>query len=184
MQLAFVTGNSGKFNEIAAVLPFVSQTDIDLDEIQSLDPQRIIEHKLLQAAQQLPGAIIVEDTSLEFTCLNGLPGTNIKWFLKCLGNDGLAELVHHYADHSAVARCTIGLRGHGDEIKYFSGEVSGTIVAPRGALSPFGWNSIFQPDGHAKTFAEMSIKTKNAISMRGQAARQLRDYLSDYPLSN
>lgn len=59
----------------------------------------------------------------------------------------------------------------------FEGRVFGTIVdAPRGA-GGFGYNPIFQPDGYAETFAEMSSTVKSgaddALSHRARAFREL-----------
>lgn len=49
----------------------------------------------------------------------------------------------------------------------FEGRVFGTIVdAPRG-LSGFGYDPIFQPAGHAKTFGEMSADEKHGIPQDG-----------------
>ncbi len=176
--LYFVTGNAGKFREVQEALPDIEQLELELDEIQSLDPQIVIEHKLNQASAQHQGQFMVEDTSLVFHCLSGLPGTLIKWFDETLGNDGMADLVHHYPNHTATARSTIGYRDTTGSIHYFTGETTGAIVQPRGTLSPFGWNSIFQPDGHTRTFAEMTVREKNAISMRGIAAQKLARHLA------
>lgn len=176
--IAFVTGNAGKFGEVAALIPNLVQLKLELEELQGLDPRPIIEHKLNQAAQQHPGPLMVEDTSLGFDCLGGLPGVLIKWFEHSMDNAALANLVHRYDDHSATARCTIGYRDEQGNIAYFTGEVQGTIVPPRGTLNPYGWNNIFQPHGYSTTFAEMTIEAKNAVSMRGQAARRLADHLA------
>lgn len=49
----------------------------------------------------------------------------------------------------------------------FEGRVFGEIVdAPRG-LSGFGYDPIFQPAGHAKTFGEMSAEEKHGIPQDG-----------------
>lgn len=178
MPIAFVTGNASKFQEITAVIPGIVQLNLDLDEIQGLDPKIIIEHKLSQAATQHDGDIIVEDTSLEFNCLGRLPGPLIKWFEQSLSNTELADLVSRFPDHTAIASCTIGYRPQGGSPVFFTGSVTGTIVPPRGIVSPFGWNNIFQPLGSALTYAEMTIAAKNTTSMRGQAATQLQQFLS------
>lgn len=177
MALFFITGNAGKFREIKAILPQVEQLDIDLDEIQSLDPQKVIEHKLAQAAAVHDGEFLVEDTSVIYNCLGGLPGTFNKWFMQELGVAGLADLVGRYYDHSAVARATIGYRDSQGEDHYFVGEVMGSIVPPRGTVETFGWNPIFEPKGETRTFAEMTIAEKNTLSMRGIAARKLAAHL-------
>jgi inosine triphosphate pyrophosphatase len=177
--LYFITGNAGKFTEIAAIVPGLHQLKLDLDEIQSLDPKVVIEHKLKQAAAQHDGEFIVEDTSLALTCLQGLPGTFIKWFEDAMGIDGLAALALRHEDHSAVARVTIGFRDKAGRHHYFVGEQEGDIVPPRGSKA-FGWNPIFQPRGEDRTYGEMTVDEKNAISMRGIAARQLAAHLSDH----
>jgi inosine triphosphate pyrophosphatase len=175
--LYFITGNSGKFMEINQLIPAMEQLKLEVDEIQSLDPKVVIEHKLAQAAANHPDELIVEDTTLELTCLHGLPGTFIKWFEQTLGIDGLAALAMKHEDRSAVARTTIGYRDATGQHHYFTGELHGDIVAPRGSRD-FGWNPIFQPVGDHRTFGEMSIEEKNHISMRGIAARKLAAHLS------
>ena len=42
----------------------------------------------------------------------------------------------------------------------------------------FGYDPVFLPNGHDKTFAQMTELEKNAISHRGVAVRKLVDYLS------
>jgi len=176
MALYFITGNSGKFAELSAVIPDLERLDLDLEEIQNLDPKVVIEHKLAQAAAVHDGAFIVEDTTAGFTCINGLPGTMIKWFLDTIGAEGLADMVLRYPDHTAVMRTAIGLRDAAGETHYFTGELKGKIVSPRGS-NGFGLDPIFIADGQTKTNAELSQNEKNAISARGQAARLLADHL-------
>jgi non-canonical purine NTP pyrophosphatase (RdgB/HAM1 family) len=177
--LYFITGNSGKFAEISAIVPGLTQLKLPLDEIQSLDPRVVIEHKLAQAAALHDGQFIVEDTSLSLACLKGLPGTFIKFFEETLGLDGIAALALKHDDRSAMARVTIGYRDTAGTNHYFVGEAGGEIVAPRGS-NAFGWNSIFQPKGETRTFGEMSMEEKNTMSMRGIAARKLAAHLAEH----
>lgn len=178
MTLAFITGNAGKFREIADIIPNLTQHPLDLDEIQSLNARTVIGHKLTQAAALYTGAFIVEDTSLELHCLGGYPGTMIKWLEQSIGTEGIADLVLRYDNHRATAITTIGYRGDNGEEWYATGRTEGTIVAPTISDS-FGWNSIFMPTGASTTFAGMSIAEKNNFSMRGIAARKLRDHLKE-----
>jgi non-canonical purine NTP pyrophosphatase (RdgB/HAM1 family) len=175
MVLYFITGNKNKFEEARAIIPCVQPLEIDLPEIQELDPQKIIEAKLKEARKHYDLNLFCEDTSLYINCLNGLPGPLIKWFMHSLGNQGIYDLVKSNPNLSATAKTVIGYSGEG-EIRFFSGEVRGRIVAPRGNTT-FGWDPLFQPNGYAQTFAEMSRAEKNGISMRRMALEQLRDYL-------
>ncbi len=47
------------------------------------------------------------------------------------------------------------------EAQYYRGEVEGTLVwPPRGTIG-FGYDPVFLPDGHAKTFGEMTAEEKH-----------------------
>jgi inosine triphosphate pyrophosphatase len=177
--LYFVTGSAGKFREMSAFIPELEQLKLDLDEIQSLDPQTVIEHKLHQAAQQHTGGgqFIVEDTSLCLDALGGLPGTLIKWFQQAIGLAGLGELAAKYPDQSATARTVIGYRDGAGESHFFTGEIRGRIVPPRHA-GGFGWDDIFIPEGYDHTFSELGPEKKGEMSMRRRAAEQLKTFLS------
>ncbi len=150
--------------------------DIDLTEIQSLDPKEIITHKLDEAKKKVNGAVLVEDQYMHIDCLNGLPGPMIKWFLKTLGIQGIAELVHKYENHSASVSVILGYSDESGHIEYFDGTVHGKIVMPRGD-NGFGWNQIFELDGSGKTFGEVTIEEKNKVSMRKVAYEKLAKYL-------
>lgn len=94
MDLIFITGNARKFAEVQAVLPDIQQVDIDLPEIQSLDPHAIIRYKLAEAQKIYPHSqIIVEDTSLIFDAWHGLPGPLIKWYLQTVKDIGLWDMI-------------------------------------------------------------------------------------------
>ena len=172
----FITGNKNKLREVKLVLPNVEQLDIDLPEIQEVDAKEIIRNKLLEALNHTKGEFIVEDTSLYLDCLKGLPGPLIKWFLKAIGNDGLAEIAEKLEDNRAEAKTIVGYAKNHEEIYFFEGVIKGRIVKPKGETN-FGWDPIFLPDGHKKTFAEMSREEKNEISMRRNALNKLDEFL-------
>ena len=178
MQLYFITSNKNKFEELQSILGdgMVEQLDIDLPEIQDIDARNVIRAKLKGALNHREGGCIVEDTSIHLDCLNGLPGPFGKWFLKSIGNEGLVRLVQSLGNASAQATTIIGYAKNSNELKFFEGTITGKIVPARGT-SDFGWDPIFEPDGHEKTFAEMATQEKNAISMRKIAAEKLKDYI-------
>ncbi len=173
--LFFITGNAGKFSEAKKFIPKIKQLDLDLAEIQSLEAHEIIKHKLEEAKTKHNGQFIVEDVSVYIDGMNGLPGPLIKWFVKSIGCDGLAKLAKIFGD-KASAKCIVGYFD-GKETKFFEGEVNGKIVEPRGE-GGFGWDKNFVPEGSKKTFAEMSQKEKNKISMREIAFKKLKEYLN------
>lgn len=177
MPLYFITGNKGKLEEVKSILEAVEveALDIDLTEIQELDAHKIIQAKLTEAQKHQVGEFIVEDTSLYFDVLNGLPGPFIKWFLKTIGPEGLYKMLEPFGNFGAEARTIIGYSNKSGEIKYFAGSIKGKIVSPRG--TGFGFDSIFEPDGYGKTFGELTKEEKNSFSMRKIALEKLKEYL-------
>lgn len=188
MSLLFITGNEHKFREVASIIPFVKQLNLDLPEIQSTDAKEIITAKLFEAKNQLKdtsfrnNAFIVEDTSLYLDALHGHPGPLIKWYLQPidtyspLGIGGLYELAKLKGNYGAYAKTCIGYYDGTNQPKFFEGLVGGLIVVPRGSTT-FGWNPIFQPLGSNKTFGEMTLSEKNKYSMRKLASSNLLNYL-------
>lgn len=174
--LYFITGNRKKFQEASAILDNLEQLDIDLAEIQDIDPEKIIRSKLQLALKQHNGPLIVEDISFKLECLNGLPGPLIKWFLLTIGTKGLADIATRFGNKQASVKAVLGYADNRHNIKFFNGEIQGSIVSPRGDRG-FGFDSIFVPLGHMKTFAEMSFGEKNIISHRRIALEKLKKYL-------
>ncbi len=177
MVLYFVTGDKGKFDEAKIELnPIeVEQKKIDLVEIQSLDPKEIIEHKLKEAQNFVKGEFFVEDVSVYLDAMNSFPGPLIKWLLGAVLREGIYDICKAKNNFGARAIAIIGYF-NGKENRFFQGEIKGKVVFPRGE-SNFGWDPIFQPDGHEKTFAEMTKKEKNKISHRGIAVKKFKEFL-------
>lgn len=176
-RIYFITSREEKFREAKLVIPELEQLNVNLQEVQSLDSEEVIQNKLKEAFKYSSGPFIVEDVSVCLDCLNGLPGPLIKWFLKALGNDGLYGLVRKLGNERATVKCMIGYARTPESIRYFSGQVQGRIVEPKG--TGFGWDPIFQLDGHDKTFGEMSPEEKNTVSMRRIALESLKLYLEN-----
>lgn len=175
--LYFITGNKGKLAEVQAILgDVVEGLDIDLPEVQEIDAHKIIKAKLEEAQKHHKGEFIVEDTSLYFEAMNGLPGPLIKWFMKTVGNDGLYKLASAFDNFNAEAKTIIGHSDLDGEIEFFEGNIKGKIVSPKG--TGFGWDPIFQPDGYTKTFGELTAEEKNSFSMRKLALEQFKKHLT------
>jgi len=171
-KLTFVTGNKNKLAEVQKIIPFVVGKNIDLPEIQESDAKKVISAKLLEAYKHQKGEYIVEDTSLYLSCLNNLPGPLIKWFWEKLKGKKIYEITKKLNNQRATAKCIFGHINSKKEIKYYEGVIKGKIVKPIGKKG-FAWDTIFQPDNHAKTFAQMSPEEKNSISMRRIALDKL-----------
>ncbi|CAG9784599.1 unnamed protein product [Diatraea saccharalis] len=180
--LTFVTGNVKKLEEVRAILgnnfPLeIISHNLDLPELQG-EINEVSIKKCQEAARKLKTPVLVEDTSLCFKALNGLPGPYIKWFLEKIQPEGLSKLLTGWEDKSAEAICTFAYcTGNCEDLDVilFQGITKGKIVPPRGTRD-FGWDCVFQPDGHDKTYAELPKETKNTISHRYKALEQLKKF--------
>lgn len=172
----FITGNVDKFKEAKAILPDLELLNLDLPEIQELDPHKIIEAKIQAAFGHNSGEFVVEDGSLTSESLGGLPGPFAKWFLKALGVKGLYEIFRKLGDNEVEVKVIVGYARNNVDIHYFEGAIKGKIVSPRGE-NGFGWDPVFQPHGFDKTFAEMTSGEKNSVSMRKIAFTKLKEFL-------
>ena len=158
----------------------VRTINVDLPEIQEVNTEAIAKEKALLAAQLAGGPCVVEDTSLKFHALGGMPGPYIKWFQEKLKSDGLYKILMAYDDKSATASCTLAFcpAPHADPV-LFTGEIHGRIIKPVPGRG-FGWDSIFVPNGSPddQPFSCMTIEEKNQYSHRGKAVRQWAQWVS------
>ena len=208
-ELTFVTGNPAKLAEarqlLASIFPpplrdergdsppyptglnFTS-VGLDFPEIQG-SPYEISRAKAHRARSLHPSptaGLFVEDTSLSFGCLNGLPGPYIKDFM-AVGLDNLHRIVEAFPDKTCYAETIIsyappGECSHPSSVVCFAGRTEGRVVKPRGGRTS-GWDSIFEcaegPEGvKGKTYAEMDCREKNEVSHRGKAFRAFGEWLS------
>lgn len=174
-EVVFVTGNSHKLREVESILGKMRHVHLDLPEIQELEPRKVVIAKAQAAIAQGYSPVLIEDTSLSLTALNGLPGPLIKWFLKALGCEGVHQLAASRGDCKAEVRTIFGLAFGPQTFIYGEGVVLGEVVSPRGA--GFGWDSIFCPHGSLKTMGEMTLEEKASCSMRTLALHDLRAQL-------
>ncbi|XP_029635223.1 inosine triphosphate pyrophosphatase isoform X2 [Octopus sinensis] len=179
--ITFVTGNANKLKEFTQILgknfPYkLINENVDIPEYQG-ESDDISRAKCLEAAKIVKGPVVVEDTSLCFNALGGLPGPYIKWFLNKLKPEGLHRLLHGFEDKSAYALCTLAFSTGNLEapVLLFKGQTDGKIVAPSGP-NDFGWDPCFQPDGFDQTYAEMPKELKNSLSHRGKAVMAFKEH--------
>ncbi len=174
VMVTLISTNTHKVREYERLLgATLASASPPLDEIQSIDPLPVVEHKARLAYAALNRPVLVEDTGLAFVAWNGLPGALIKWFLSSLGPEGLCRMMRAEANRAATATTLLGYCD-GASVRTFAGTVQGSIPAqPRGTRG-FGWDAIFQPEASVRTFAEMSATEKDRFSMRRKALETFR----------
>ncbi len=178
--LKFVTTNPGKFHEVAGLLAprglRVEQVDRAYPEVQADDLGEVASFALRWLAPDIPGDFFVDDSGLFVDPLGGFPGVYSSYAFRTLGPKGLLRLLEGGKGRDARFETVIGLHLGGGE-NLLRGSCAGNIaLEPRGS-SGFGFDPIFIPEGHQRTFAEMSVEEKNKISHRGRAASQLVEAL-------
>lgn len=180
--LKFITGNKKKFAEFQRLLkPLeIEPLSINLDEIQEVDPKKVIKHKLKEAFKHHRGPFIIEDSSLTFDCLGAaLPGPLIKWFNDFLGTQGMVRLVKGMKNQNATVSTHIAFAKSATEVKFFVASVRGKIVDPRGSYK-WGYDEIFLPQNSNKTLSQQKAKGDFSESSRGLAIKKLKQYLLKY----
>lgn len=171
--ITVVTSNPGKLKEWQRLFPAdfkLEAADVDLDEIQSANLEDIAIDKAKRAYEILGKPVVVEDVSAGLDNLNGMPGPFIKYFELAMGMDALFLLAEKAGDPVTVV-CTIAYYD-GSTTLVARGDIHGSAVPARGN-NGFGFDKVFLPDGHTKTFAEMDHEEKDSISHRSQAIKQL-----------
>ncbi|MEA3191449.1 MAG: XTP/dITP diphosphohydrolase [Thermoplasmata archaeon] len=176
-RLVLVSGNAGKLAECQAHLePLGWQVEADKRGYPELQAQTLAEVTGFGAdwllAHGLAPPFALEDSGLFVDALGGFPGVQSRHALEHLGLDGLLRLVAG-RDRTASFRTDLLFVDAAGRRHHLAGACAGTLAeAPRGT-GGFGFDPVFVPAGHMRTFAEMTVAEKGALSHRGQALRSL-----------
>ncbi|WP_339710657.1 non-canonical purine NTP diphosphatase [uncultured Kriegella sp.] len=188
MKIVFATNNQNKLDEVKLLIP----QHINLLSLQDIGCNADIEESAttLEGNAQLKADYVTtnfgypcfaDDTGLLVASLNGEPGVLSARYAgeQKSSNDNMDKLLTALKDKKSRAarfKTVIALNLE-DQRKFFTGIVEGEIIHSKKGTKGFGYDPIFRPNGYNKTFAELSLQIKNSISHRGQAIKQLIDYL-------
>lgn len=178
--IRFVTTSAGKYREVSELLCShgieVEHFDLLLPEVQADSLEEVVAYSVKVLAEESDFDFLVDDSGFFVTALKGFPGVYSSYVHRTIGIAGVLALMEDMDNRQARFETVMGL--HVDKGTHvFRGECRGTVTRePRGAAG-FGFDPIFLPDGQGRTFGEMSIEEKNAISHRGNAAKQLAEFL-------
>lgn len=180
--IAFVTTNEGKFREVSGKLLEAGiklvREDRTYPEIQTDRPEKVVRFAATVLDDQIPGEYLIDDSGLFIDHFGGFPGVYSSYVFKRLGCAGVLKLMEGVRDRGAMFETVFLLRRGGDH-EVFHGQCRGTIPDAGRGKGGFGFDPIFVPEGHAKTFAEMTVTEKNAISHRARAVDALVAYLRE-----
>ena len=189
-RLVIASHNAGKVREIAALLgPYgiepVSAAELDLPEPDetgtSFFDNALIKGRSAADLSGLPA--LADDSGLCVDALGGDPGVfTADWAETPAGRDwGLAMRRVEDALQRlgpGVARdahfvCALALAWPDGHTESFEGRAEGTLVWPPRGTVGFGYDPVFRPLGHERTYAELDPAEKHAISHRADAFRKL-----------
>lgn len=189
MKIVLATRNQGKVRELSSLLGELPVQLLSLAEI--ADAPEVVEDRptlwenarkkawTLHLHSGLPA--LADDSGLVVDALDGAPGVHSARFAGENATDAdnralLLEQLVNVTRRTARFRTVIAL-AEARQIVYFEGTCEGHIEDEERGAFGFGYDSLFVPEGHAQTFAEMSGAEKNAISHRGRALRLVVGYL-------
>jgi len=185
--LVIATHNAGKMREIGALfagfdIHILSAADLGLaepDETEtSFTGNAIL--KAREAAMASGKPALADDSGLAVTALEGAPGIySARWagpdrdFSLAMKAVETALAKTNCADHSAEFICALAIVWPDGDVVCVEGRIKGQITFPARGTMGFGYDPIFQPDGHKISFGEMNPDAKHAISHRATAFAQL-----------
>jgi len=187
LKLLLATKNTHKLEEIknilgkAAGITYLSLHDFPGFAIKETG-RSLLQNSLLKAefAFKVTGnPSLADDSGLFIDALDGEPGIFSSRFASTdqARIDKVLNMMRSRTNRTAHFRAVFVYYFAPQRYQAFEGMCPGTIaLEPRGA-NGFGYDPIFIPDGHKKTFAEMTPKTKNRISHRYRALRKFKAYL-------
>jgi XTP/dITP diphosphohydrolase len=183
-RLVIATHNPGKLAEMRDLLSGYGVEAVSAAELKLAEPEETgrsfaanarIKARAAATASGLPA--FADDSGLAVDALDGAPGIHsARWagpdrdFRRAM-NEVQTRLVKRGAKtpeqrraHFVSALCVAWPDGHVEE---FEAQVSGTVVWPPRGDQGFGYDPLFLPDGHTRTFGEMSAEEKHGLPPRG-----------------
>jgi XTP/dITP diphosphohydrolase len=184
-RLVIATHNPGKLAEMRNLLSVYGVEPTSAGELGLPEPEEtgtsfranaLIKAEAAAKATNMPA--FADDSGLVVDALNGDPGIySARWAgpekdfraamnkIQTLLMERGAKAPEQRRGRFISALCVAWPDGHVEE---FEATVDGTIVwPPRGTLG-FGYDPLFKPDGHDRTFGEMPSEEKHGLPPRGR----------------
>ncbi len=190
----FATRNRGKLREAAAILggsvELIGAEEAGLPEVEetgeTFDENASLKAEAAAAATGLPS--LADDSGLCVDALGGQPGVRSARY----GGPGieagsagdaerrrrLLEALREVPDERRTARfvCVVALAAPGVPTRLARGVCEGRIAREERGAGGFGYDPVFVPAGHDRTFAELPAETKNRLSHRARALATARSW--------
>lgn len=183
--LVIATHNPGKLAEMRELLAPYGIDAISASELNIAEPQESgmsfrdnARIKAEAAARTAGMPAFADDSGLSIDALDGAPGIySARWAGPdknfCSAMETIEEKLRQRGAITPERRkaqfvsalCVAWPDGHVEE---FEARVAGTLVWPPRGDRGFGYDPMFLPDGHTRTFGEMSSEEKHGLPPRGR----------------
>lgn len=188
MELIFATNNEHKIREIGALInpgfrvSGLVEAGISEDipeDADTLEGNALIKARYVHDKTGMN--VFADDTGLEVHALSGAPGVHSARYAGEDKDSGanirkLLLNLKGIEDRRARFRTVIALIFE-DKEYLFEGTVEGQITEHPSGCEGFGYDPVFVPRGQNRTFAEMPLGEKNALSHRALAFAKLLGFL-------
>jgi XTP/dITP diphosphohydrolase len=138
--------------------------------------------KAVATSLVIPDYALADDSGLECDALDGAPGVFSARYggIPSSTEKNNAKLLQELERVNAVTpqqragryRCVLVLAREGEVLASFDGACEGTIALSPKGTGGFGYDPLFIPQGYARTFGQLTEKTKAGLSHRAQALKK------------
>nr|WP_320133192.1 non-canonical purine NTP pyrophosphatase [uncultured Holophaga sp.] len=189
MKLLLATRNAHKVEEFHELLPAIEFTPWPSEAPEIPESGAFFQDNALQKAtfardwwtaqgREPMDGFLADDSGLCVDALWGGPGVLSARFAAHLGyaekNPLLLSMLPEGAPRSARFVCVLALAPTQGAPFTVGGSVEGSLAPEPRGLQGFGYDPIFIPQGHTRTFGELGSEIKHSLSHRGNAAAELR----------
>lgn len=190
MKVFIATGNKKKIDEIKPLLKdfeVLSIADgINIPEVEENSDtfEGNSQKKALEIAKFLNMVAIADDSGLMVDALEGEPGVYSARYAGENANDNdnndkLIKNLKGVVNRKAKFVSVISVAKPNGEVHSFRGEVEGIILDEARGNAGFGYDPYFYYVAYGKTFAELELSEKNAISHRARALSKMKKEIKD-----
>ncbi len=184
-RVVIATHNPGKLREMRELLAPYGVDAVSAAELSLPEPEETgttfadnarIKAEAATAAANLPA--LADDSGLAVEALGGAPGIHsARWaapdrdFARAMRvvQEKLVEAAANSPERRRAAFVSaLALAWPDGQTECVEGRVEGTLVWPPRGTRGFGYDPMFMPDGHDRTFGEMSADEKHGLPPRGQ----------------
>ncbi|WLT32109.1 RdgB/HAM1 family non-canonical purine NTP pyrophosphatase [Geothrix sp. PMB-07] len=194
LKVLLASRNAGKLREFSELLPHLQFVLWPKDAPELPETGAFFQDNALQKAEgarawwnehgtEPVDGVLADDSGLCVDALWGGPGVLSARFAPDLSdyrlkNQRLLSLLPEVADRGARFVCVLAYLPSSGPPFTVSGSVEGSLAQEHRGEGGFGYDPIFIPQGHTRTFGELPSDIKHSLSHRARACAALKERLA------